>query len=101
MVSTPTPPSLAIADPDHLGSSARSMLVHPFSRVELEPPPSDTNSGLFPAVEARPTPDRRALRLRRAVLMTVVLGAAALLGYASWQRASQDRSHDSAARPVD
>lgn len=103
MVSTPTPPSLAIAEPDSLGPRGRSMLVRPFSQVELQPPPSDTNSGLFPAVEAGPTPlDRRGLRLRRAVLLTVVLGAMTLLAYASWQRASRDASPSlTASEPVD
>lgn len=60
--------------------------VRPFRSIEL-PRPKATPSGLFPAVPVRPEPPMgRALRLRRAVAWTVVLGTAALLAYASWQR---------------
>lgn len=88
MVSTPTPPSLAIIDPRPLAGS--SMLVRPFDRIELEPP-SQTSSGLFPALDEEPVPlERGGLRLRRAVLLTIVVGAVGLLAYASWQRASRE-----------
>lgn len=89
MVSTPTPPSLAIIDPRPLAGS--SVLVRPFDRIELQPP-SQTSSGLFPALDEEPVPvpvARGGLRLRRAVLLTIVVGAVGLLAYASWQRASR------------
>jgi cytochrome c-type biogenesis protein CcmH/NrfG len=62
------------------------MRVRPFRSPEV-PRPSALKSGLFPAVEWQPEPPRgRALRLRRAVALVVVLGTVSLLSYASWQR---------------
>jgi hypothetical protein len=70
--------------------------VRPFRAPEV-PRPSVTSSGLFPAVEWRPEPPRgRALRLRRAVALIVVLGTVGLLSYASWQRAAH--AHELAGR---
>ncbi|MCA9652344.1 MAG: hypothetical protein KC501_20690 [Myxococcales bacterium] len=100
MVSTPTPPSLAIAEPQQLGPRARELLVRPLSSIELRPPPSDTNSGLFPALEVGPRPlGRGGRRLRRAVLLTVVLGAIGLMTYAAWQRAAQARTPSAVVAP--
>jgi hypothetical protein len=73
------------------GESSRPLRVRPFREVTL-PRPKDTPSGLFPAVPVRPGPPvGGALRLRRAVALTVVLGTVGLLAYASWQRVAHAR----------
>jgi hypothetical protein len=65
---------------------SRPLRVRPFREVTL-PRPKNTPSGLFPAAQVRPEPPvGGALRLRRAVALTVVLGTVSLLAYASWQR---------------
>ncbi len=64
--------------------------VRPFHAPEL-PRPREP-SGLLPAAEVRPEPPiALALRLRRAVALTVVLGTVSLLAYAGWQRVAHDR----------
>ncbi|MEM9455794.1 MAG: hypothetical protein AAGF11_16560 [Myxococcota bacterium] len=65
-------------------------------------PRPDSVSGLFPAFDAHPPPlARSGLRLRRAVLLTVVLGTVSLLAYASWQWMSWQRSAQArAVNPV-
>jgi hypothetical protein len=66
--------------------ASRPLRVRPFREVTL-PRPKNTPSGLFPAAQVRPEPPvGGALRLRRAVALTVVLGTVGLLAYASWQR---------------
>lgn len=91
------------------GESSRPLRVRPFREITL-PRPKNTPSGLFPAAQLRPEPPvGGALRLRRAVALTVVLGTVSLLVYASWQRAAHARElaelaaapagHGSAARP--
>jgi hypothetical protein len=65
------------------------MRVEPFREVVV-PRPKATPSGLFPAAEVVPLPPvGMALRLRRAVALTVVVGTVSLLAYVSWQRVAQ------------
>lgn len=96
MAPLPTPTNLGALP---LGSASESvpsggMLVRPFGEITV---PRPEQSGLFPAVEVQPTPMRHVdRRLRRAVLLTVVVGVIGLLAYASWQRAAHART----AEPV-
>lgn len=65
---------------------AEPLRVRPFLRARELPRPK-TTSGLFPAVPVRPGPPMGyALRARRAVALTVVIGSVCLLTYAAWQR---------------
>jgi hypothetical protein len=80
--------------------SGKLLRVRPFRSIEL-PRPRATPSGLFPAVPVRPEPPiGLALRLRRAVAWTVVLGTVALLAYAIWPRLAHGAAtdHDPHAR---
>lgn len=81
---------------------ARALHMRPIRDVVL-PRPKATPSGLFPAVQVQPLPIAGpALRLRRAVGLTVLLGTVCLLAYASWQRAAHARAPvASAAAPVE
>lgn len=66
--------------------------LRPLGELSL-PRPDDQCSGLFPATDVRPPPPARGgLRLRRAVLLTVVVGVAGLMGYVSWQHAAHART---------
>jgi hypothetical protein len=77
-ISTDTLPLLMLESP-----VAR---VRPLRAPEV-PRPRAAPSGLFPAAAVVPEPPiGTALRLRRAVAWTVVLGTVGLLVYASWQR---------------
>lgn len=65
---------------------AEPVRVRPFLRARELPRPK-TPSGLFPAAPVRPGPPKGyALRARRAVALTVVVGSVCLLAYAAWQR---------------
>jgi hypothetical protein len=77
-----------------LGSSpdgAEPVRVRPFGAIEPLPRPR-TASGLLPAAEVRPVPPMgRALRLRRAVALFVVLGTLCLVAYVASQRVAHGR----------
>ncbi|MEM7155764.1 MAG: hypothetical protein AAF799_23135 [Myxococcota bacterium] len=93
MASTPT--TSTFASEQSSSRQSQTLRVKPFQQIDLQPPPSNKNSGLFPAVAVAPTPPNdRALRLRRAVLLTVVVGGLGLLAYASWQRVAHARAGD-------
>lgn len=93
MASTPT--SSSFTNEQSSSRQSQTLRVKPFQTIDLKPPPSERNSGLFPAVAVAPLPPNdRALRLRRAVLLTVVVGGLSLLAYASWQRVAHARSAD-------
>ncbi len=64
------------------------------------PRPEATPSGLFRIVPVEPEPPARgALKLRRAVGLTVLIGTLGLLAYASWQRVAHARSSEWVATP--
>ncbi|MEX1369371.1 MAG: hypothetical protein AB1Z98_39955 [Nannocystaceae bacterium] len=91
-----TPSSLAAADLETFASPAGSSLIR--RRLELERPSSEPCSGLFPAVDMVPIPvGRRGIRLRRAVLLTVIIGAMGLLAYGASLRAGHAQAPDHAA----
>jgi hypothetical protein len=88
---------LLMLDRPHARGESTPLRVRPFREVSV-PRPKDTPSGLFPAVPMRLEPPvGRALRLRRAVALTVVLGTVGLLAYASWQHAAHARELDPSA----
>jgi hypothetical protein len=68
-------------------------------RVSDVPRPRHTKSGLFPAATAPPDPPAgAALRARRAVALTVVVGTLCLLAYASWKRVAHGLEPSEAPR---
>jgi hypothetical protein len=85
------PPHLGVPSPlaqSSSGPCALLLRMSPLAELSV-PKPDERCSSLFPALDVRPSPPARSgLRLRRAVLLTVVVGAVSLLGYASWQRAA-------------
>ncbi|MCA9704436.1 MAG: hypothetical protein KDK70_01155 [Myxococcales bacterium] len=95
MASRP-PSARPIDEPSSAGPCLGPILVASWSSPSL-PHPAERCSGLFPALD--PLPERGppplargTMRLRRAVLLTVVIGATSLLAYASWQRAAHARA---------
>lgn len=100
MAPAPTPAHLAGPALDRPSTvppaGLRLAALQPLRELSL-PRPDEACSGLFPGLDVCPPPlARGGLRLRRAVLWTVVIGAMGLLGYVSWQYAA----HARAATPV-
>jgi hypothetical protein len=91
-ISTDSLPLVMLERPAVHRGRARRLRVRPFRELNL-PRPKDSPSGLFPAIPMPPEPPPvgGALRLRRAVALTVVLGTVSLLAYASWQRVANAR----------